>query len=477
MTDFESLAERVLAHCLEARSSADDDRILQVASSEQIKHIKENARPPQQGKNIKTILADATAIFSNRVRNDHPAFFGFIPSPASPISWVGDILNNSYNTHAGSWYQSSGPSAVEATLIAWFAEQCGMPEAANVGGCFVSGGSMANLLACTVARDQRLGSTWEERSRGRIYVSTQTHSSVAKGLRMLGFETSQIVKVACDCEFRMDATKLQEAVEIDVKAGSLPFLTVATFGATNTGSIDDIHTIRAVADRYDMWLHVDGAYGASIALSKGHKHLVSENGLDQADSISWDAHKWLFQTYSCSLVLVKDKKSLVDSFATSAEYIQDAAEGGIEMPNFWNYGMELTRPARAMKLWFFLQIVGLERVGEMVDRGFALAETAERELRRLIDWSVESSAKSGIVCFRFVPDRLEGQDQILDRLNQTISSKSIEENLAAPLTTKLNGRTVLRMCAIHPDLQDDGMVQIVEGLDKIARSLVAQIDL
>lgn len=473
--EVDEVARQVLSHCLRIRTLDASDPIVNIATPEEIRVIKEKAQPTQYGKDLASILSDATSIFSKRVAMDHPAFFGFIPSPASTMSWIGDILNNAYNPHCGSWYQSSGPSAVESTLISWFAKQCGFQNTDCVGGCFVSGGSMANLLACTVARDQKLGASWEERSKGRIYISMQTHSSVAKGLRILGFEEKQIVKIVCTADFRMDVQQLESAIAADAEAGLVPFLVVTNFGTTNTGTVDDLKAVRLIADRYGLWLHADGAYGASIALSNKHRHVVMDNGLGLADSMSWDAHKWLFQTYACSLVLVKDKRLLIQSFATSAEYIQDAAEGGEEMPNFWNYGMELTRPGRGMKLWFFLQIVGLEKIGEMVDQGVAMAECAERELMGLDEWVIDSRAQLGIICFRFVPRQLQNQPEARDQLNQRVSAIAIEQNLAAPLTSRLGGRVVLRICSINPELKEGGMIDIIRGLDRIARSLLAQM--
>jgi glutamate/tyrosine decarboxylase-like PLP-dependent enzyme len=193
---------------------------------------------------------------------------------------------------------------------------------------------------------------------------------------------------------------------------------------------------------------VDGAYGASVALSTKHRYLAKD--LQHCDSLTWDAHKWLFQTYGCGIVFFKNKRHLTDTFRVNAEYIQDAAEGSEEFPNFWNYGPEWTRPARAMKLWFSLKLIGLDVLGSMIDQGILLAERAEAELRRLPGWQVLSQSKLGIVCFRFVADGKSPQE--VDALNRQISRRAIELNIAAPLTTRLRGTVCLRICSIHPDL-------------------------
>ncbi|KUJ08466.1 PLP-dependent transferase [Mollisia scopiformis] len=445
--------------------------IVTIASYDEAALIRSQAKPQMDSRSIKEVLEQANGIFSNRIFNNHPRFFGFIPSPTHPLTLLGDLLLASKNPHAGSWFQSSGPSAIETGLIRWLAELAGLP-ADTAGGLFVSGGSMANLVGLQTARDQMLGEEWEQRARGTIYVSQQTHSSISKGLRILGFSNKQVRKIKCDENFQMDCSDLERTIEQDKEAGLMPFLIVASCGTTNTSSIDPISNIHTIAKAQvpPLWVHVDGAFGASVLLSKSHAHLLKD--LKHADSMSWDAHKWLFQTYGCGMALLRDRRHLLQSFATGAEYTRDAVDSGdFESPNFWNFGPELTRPARGMRLWFSLQVLGLDAVGEMIDHGFLLAETVEGELRKLDGWKIVSNAKMGIVCFRY-----EGTGKSVeewDELNAKVSGICIRENKSAALTTKLDGRTVIRICAIHPEMSVEGMKEVVRSLDEVARELAA----
>lgn len=439
--------------------------IVSIASPEEAAAFRALAAPGA-GRAIAEVVGDAERIFARRVRMDHPRFYGFIPSPASPLSLVGELLASGYNAHAGSWMQSSGPAAIEQGLIAWLAERAGLPRGA--GGLFVSGGSMANLTGLMLARDRMLPA--EERHRGVAYVSTQTHSSVAKGLGVLGFLPEQVRKVAVDVERRLDVAALAEAIAADRAAGRLPFAVVASCGTTNTGSIDDLHAIADLAQRERLWLHVDGAYGASVALSGRHRALV--DGLGRADSLSWDAHKWLFQTYGCGMVLVRDRRHLLESFATSAEYLQDAAAGD-ETPNFWDYGVELTRPARAMKLWFTLQVMGERAVGEAIDHGFMLAETLEAALGERPHWRIVSPARLAIVTFRYEPPGHDARE--LDALNTAIARRMIDDDVAAPLTTRLGDAVVLRACTISPEATASDIRTMVAELDTRAQAIAAAI--
>lgn len=448
-----------------AADRARRETIVSIASPEEAAAFRALAAPGA-GRAIAEVVGDAERIFAHRVRMDHPRFYGFIPSPASPLSLVGELLASGYNAHAGSWMQSSGPAAIEQGLIAWLAERAGLPDSA--GGLFVSGGSMANLTGLMLARDRMLPP--EERHRGVAYVSTQTHSSVAKGLGVLGFLPEQIRKVVVDAERRLDIAALGEAIAADRAAGRAPFAVVASCGTTNTGSIDDLHAIADLAARERLWLHVDGAYGASVVLSGRHRALV--DGLARADSLSWDAHKWLFQTYCCGMVLVRDRRHLLESFATSAEYLQDAAAGD-ETPNFWDYGVELTRPARAMKLWFTLQVMGERAVGEAIDHGFMLAETLAEALGERPHWRIVSPAQLGIVTFRYEPPGYDGSE--LDALNTAIARRMIDDNVAAPLTTRLDDAVVLRACTISPDATADDIRAMVAELDTRAQAIAAAI--
>lgn len=435
-------------------------KVIQVADAAAIARLR-SIGVPAQGRPLAEVVGQMLAeVYPWRAQMDHPRFFAFIPGPASPLSSLGDLLTSLHNPHGGSWLQSSGPSCVEAGLIDWLAGRLGMP--ASAGGLFVSGGSMANLTALTVARDRLLAD--DERALGVAYVSEQTHSSVAKGLQIIGFLPRQIRKVPVDAAFRLDLGRLAEAIARDRAAGLKPFAVIASAGTTNTGSIDALPAIRALCSVQGLWMHVDGAYGASIALSPAHRHLL--DGIGAADSVSWDGHKWLFQTYGCGVVLLREKSHLSDSFHTRPEYLRDAKVDADQV-NFWDVGPELTRPSRGLKLWLTLQVMGAEAFGAAIAHGCRLAEWAEDELRRHAHWSIVSPAQLAIVNFRFAPAGLAEPEQ--DELNRAISRRALADGYAAVLTTQLGGRTVLRICAIHPDATEQDLRETVRRLDAYAR--------
>ncbi|KIW10374.1 hypothetical protein PV08_11336 [Exophiala spinifera] len=470
------LVEELCQSFLRARSRTLSPTIVDVADESEVAVMRELAIPGNQARPMRQTIEDMLRIMSHRVAMEHPKFFGFIPSPVHESSLLGHVISTMFNIHAGSWYESSGPSAVEDAMVKWLAQRAGLP--ASAGGIFVSGGSIANLTAIVTARDTRL--SFEQRAKAVIYVSEQTHSSVQKALDIAGFHATQTRRVECDKLYRLQPSSLRRLIAADREAGYIPFLVVATCGLTNTGGIDPIPEIAKVAETEDLWLHVDGAYGASVILSKQHSNLAE--GVGRAHSLSWDAHKWLFQTYGCGVVLVREARHLIQSFATSASYIQDADEASSAEVNFWNRGIELTRPVRAMKLWFTLQVLGLDKIGEFIDHGIGLAELVQQAFEKLENWTIITSARLGIVNFSYVawlegPDGERTEDVSLsERVNVEVSKRAIAQNIAAPLTTRLSGSLNLRMCTISPSLGRDDIIEVVHALDTLATTVSAEMN-
>lgn len=416
---------------------------------------------PEGGRPLREVFEEMMRdVYANQSLVQHPRCFACVPSPISLYSWMGDVMTNAFDPHAGSWINASGAGCVEQEVIRWMCGLAGYPEGS--GGLFVSGGSMANLTALTAARDRKL--TYEERDWAVAYVSEQTHSSVAKGLHIIGFRPDQVRKVPTDREFRMDMKALRQAVAEDLSAGRKPFAVIATAGTTNTGSIDPLEDIGALCREYGLWMHVDGAYGASVLASKKYRGRLK--GIELSDSLSWDAHKWLMQTYGCSAVLVRDVSSLARCFAVHPEYLKDASVGEGEV-NFWDLGPELTRPARSLKLWMTLQVMGTDALGQVIDHGYHLAKTAENAIRSLPGWEIISPAAQAIVNFRFAPAGVPERE--LDALNQEISRAISAGGFAQVLTTELNGKKVLRICALNPETTDGDIRKTVELLDRLAR--------
>jgi aromatic-L-amino-acid decarboxylase len=400
-------------------------------------------------------------LFANMLHVDHPRFFAFVPGPNNFVSVMGDTLAAGFNVFTGTWFAGSAPAQVELTVVDWLRQICGLPE--DAGGLLVSGGSMANLTGLAVARHVQLGDQLE---RAVAYISDQCHSSVARALRVIGVPSERTRPVPARNDYRMSVAQLKEQVAIDRTAGLRPFCVVANAGSTNTGAVDPLRDIAAFCRAEELWLHVDGAYGAPAVLTDKGKALL--DGLELADSLSLDPHKWLFQSFEAGCVLVRDRSLLLETFQVMPEYLRDT-HGVSEEVNFGNYGVQLTRSFRALKLWLSLKTFGLANFRAAIERGIQLAEIAEKELRQSANWEVVTAATLAVVTFRYVAPGMSEHET--DTLQGRIVEAMLQDGYALSSSTVLNGRPVLRFCTINPRTTDAEMIETVRRMTAIGRGL------
>jgi glutamate/tyrosine decarboxylase-like PLP-dependent enzyme len=419
---------------------------------------------PEDGADVDAVLMRLQRdVFDNIMHLDHPRFFAFVPSPSNFVSVMADALASGFNVFAGTWLEASGPAQIELVTVDWLRQACGLPDSA--GGLFVSGGSMANLTALVVAMHARLG----DLQRAMVYCSEQTHSSIERGLRVLGFRQDQLRRIGTDAGFRLSLKALADAVAADRSQGSVPFCVVANAGTTNTGAVDPLPELAAFCQEEGLWLHVDGAYGASAVLCERGRRLL--RGLNQADSLALDPHKWLFQPYEIGCVLVRDSHRLKDAFHILPEYLLDTTGEEKEI-NFSDYGIQLTRGFRALKLWMSLQVFGRAGFAEALSRGFELAELVEEAVTEMPDWEVVTPAQMGVVTFRYAPQAVESE--ALDWLNRELVGAMVADGYAMISSTALRGKTVLRMCTINPRTTVAEVQGTLARLDGMGRRLLAE---
>lgn len=411
--------------------------------------------PPETGQNLNDLLARLERdVFPNNLHVDHPRFFAFVPGPNNFVSTMADALVAGFNIFNGTWFGGSAAAAVELAVVRWLCRICGLSE--NAGGLFVSGGSMANLTGLVAARNAMLHDRVEAAT---VYFSDQTHSAVQRALHVIGFLREQMRKLPSDEHFRLPMETLREAIAADRAKGLRPFCIVANAGTTNTGAIDPLPELSDLAAAEKMWLHVDGAFGAAAILSERGR--ASLQGIERADSISLDPHKWLFQSFECGCVLVRDVGLLKTAFQIKPDYLRDVHRNADEF-NAGDHGVQLTRVFRALKVWLSLQAFGVAAFREAITRGFELAEIAERELRARKGWEILSPAQMATVCFRF-GETDELQTKLVDRM--------MRDGYALLTSTTLRGAASLRLCTINPRTTEQDIVETVARLDKFAREL------
>jgi aromatic-L-amino-acid decarboxylase len=418
--------------------------------------------PPVEGSDPEDVLREVRReVLSSMMHVDHPRFFAFIPSPSNFVSVMADALAAGFNVYSGTWLEGSGPTEIELVTIDWLRQICGLPD--TTGGLFVSGGSMANLTALAIARETKLKNRIPD---AVVYCSDQTHSSIDRGLRVLGFRPNQIRKIPTDKDFRLEMSRLRRAVIADRATGRNPFCVVANVGTTNSGAVDPLPALADFCSEEGLWLHADGAYGAAAMLCEEKRSLLE--GLERVDSLILDPHKWLFQPHEMGCVLVRDGKRLRQTFRMVREYTRDV-ERSEEEVNLQDCGIQMTRGFRALKLWMSLRVFGLDAFREGIARGMALAELAETALRDLPRWEIVTPAQLGILTFRY---DIPGWSAVeTDALNLRLVEEMIEDGFAMVSSTVLKGGTVLRMCINNPRTTEADIRETVRLLDHYGNKL------
>ncbi|MCJ7629027.1 MAG: aminotransferase class V-fold PLP-dependent enzyme [Longimicrobiales bacterium] len=418
--------------------------------------------PPEEGQDPDAVLQRVVDdVLPRAGRIDHPRFFAFIPSSPTWPSVLGDMLATGFNIFQGTWLESAGPSQVELVVIDWFRDWLGFPK--EGGGILTSGGSASNLVALVTGRE------WAGNPPNPVlYVSDQGHSSLERAARIIGIPAGNVRKIPTDETFRIDVALLQENVAKDRAAGMDPLWVCANAGATNTGAIDPLDAIATLAEKESLWFHVDGAYGGFAVLAPGQKEAF--RGIERADSVTLDPHKWLFQPYETGCLLVRDTQLLEAAFRILPEYLQDTALGK-EHVNFADRGVQLTRGFRALKVWMSLQMLGLKAFREGIQAGIDHAREAEKYIQRSPVLEMMGPGSLGIVCFRFRHPDEDGSPELLEALNLRIQEEIVGSGLAMMSSTRLRGEFSLRLSILNYRSTWQDVRQTLEAVEAIGQRL------
>jgi aromatic-L-amino-acid/L-tryptophan decarboxylase len=381
-------------------------------------------------------LDDGVLTFMSRLA--HPGYFAFIPASCTFPGALGDLLASGLDIDAGSWSSAAGPSHLELVVLDWFKDWIGYPRDAE--GVLVSGGSQANVTALACARETLVGAGSEQ---AVIYASDQTHSSVLRAARLIGFRRDQVRSLPTDHRYRLSLEALSAAVAEDELAGRRPLIVVANAGTTNTGAVDPLPALGRFCRERGLWLHVDAAYGGFAALTQRGRQLLA--GLEQADSVTLDPHKWLYQPIECGCVLVREPHLLERAFSIAPDYLEDYRG---EEVDFCDRGLQLTRGARALKVWLSLRYFGADAFEAAIDRALDLARLAEQIVGEHPELELLCPPTLGVVCFRRRP-RGVSDEEGLERINADLVARLEATGRALVSSTRLSGRYAIRMCVMN----------------------------
>lgn len=397
-------------------------------------------------------------------QNAHPRMFGYVQSPGVPLVAFADLLASTLNANLTVWRSAPAPVELERLTIDWIRQILGFNAEAD--GLFVSGGSMANLAAMAAARQAKADSS----GRLRVYASSETHFSVAKAAALLGIGRENVQQVAVDEHFKIRTDDLVAKITADLGAGYVPFCVVANAGTVNTGAVDPLAEIREIADRFQLWMHIDGSYGAFAVLAESARKLFA--GMERADSIALDPHKWLYLPVDVGCVIYRDPEKARAAFAHEAEYTRIIGEEGDETFAFWNYGPELSRRFRALKVWMLLKGVGLDALSQAIESNLACARYFESMVRDSDDFEMAAPVELSIFCFRHVPVQLKNKSpEAIDAFNERLLVALQRDGSSYLSNATLGGRFALRGCVLNYRTTLRDMEILLDDLRRVAKSL------
>jgi glutamate/tyrosine decarboxylase-like PLP-dependent enzyme len=408
---------------------------------------------PIEGERLENLIQDCRTIFNASRHNGHPRFYGYIASPSTPIGAYADLIASTLNANVTSWRSAPAATEVERTVVRWLGQMIGYGDDAR--GLLTSGGSMANLDALHIAhRAQAKDETsrkglWQAVAPMTVYASDQVHFSIVKAADVLGIGREQVRLLKSDERFRLDVRALRESLVGDIANGLRPFCIVASAGTTNTGAVDPLNEIAEVAEEFGLWLHVDGAYGALAALDESKRALFA--GINRADSVSLDPHKWLYTPIDAGCLLFRDEARVRSVFTSSeADYIKVHEQTDDESYAFWDHGVELSRRFRALKIWLMLRYYGVRRVAAMISKDNALAAEMGALVRESEDFELLASVELSVCCFRYVPPALRAKlSSVADDERARLNSELDELNARVMYRVQRGGQAYLSNATVH----------------------------
>ncbi len=425
---------------------------------------------PAQGADPAELLNHAAGLlFDHSLFNAHPRFWGYVTSSAAPIGALGELLAAAVNPNCGAWLLSPMASEIEAQTVRWIAEMLNYPT--DCGGLFVSGGNMANIVCFLAARQAKAGGDVRtkgvEGTRLRAYCSKETHTWIQKAGDIAGLGTDAVRWVTVDSELRVDIEALRVQIRADLAAGDKPFMVIGNAGTVSTGAVDPLPELASLCSEFDLWFHVDGAYGGFAALAP--EAPAEFSGLSEADSIAVDPHKWLYAPLEAGCALVRDLSKLRDAFAYHPPYYHF----GVEAINYFDLGPQNSRGFRALKVWLALQQVGRDGYVQMISDDIRLSRAMYERIAHYPELEALTQGLS-ITTFRYVPPDLKRNDEqvesYLNDLNRELLTRLQQGGEAYLSNAVIGDKYALRACIVNfrTTLQDvEALLPIIVRIGKL----------
>ena len=441
---------------------------------------------PLEGEPLEKLLSDCRMIMNGSRHNGHPRFFGYVASPSTPAGAFADLIASALNANVTSWRSGPAATEIERTVVSWLGSMIGYDQ--NSHGLLTSGGSLANLIGILIAHrnkaEMEVGrkGLWSAGAPMTIYASDQIHMSIPKAAEVLGLGRESVRLIPSNDRFQIDVPQLREQLNVDLRNGFRPFCVVGSAGTVNTGAVDPLNQIADVAKEFNLWFHVDGAYGAPGSLDERKRSLFA--GIHRADSVSLDAHKWLYVPIDAGCLMFRDRAAARSAFATDdADYVKIHEDDPDEAFAFWDYGTELSRRFRALKIWLTLRYYGLHQIAEAICEDNSQAEYLSECVDAANDFELLAPATLSICCFRYLPREIQvrlksapeaERPQIeteLDELNTQIMLAVQRGGQAYLSSATIRGKFALRACITNFRTTRADIDKTLEIVREAARAL------
>jgi aromatic-L-amino-acid decarboxylase len=397
---------------------------------------------PEQSESFDDILNDFRQIIMPGITHwQHPRFFAYFPSNTSYESMLGEFLANALGVINFSWESSPAATELEQRVMQWLRKLINLPDCFT--GVIHDTASTASLSAIMTAINKKTNGKWHEDGFDgktyRLYCSAEAHSSIEKGAIMAGIGKRNVVKIKTDEKFALIPELLEGAINEDIEKGYVPFCVIGAIGTTGSLAVDPIPAIGDIAERYGMWFHIDAAFSGSSLVLEEYAHYL--DGVEKADSFVFNPHKWLFTNFDCSAFFVKDTGSLLETFSISPEYLK--TDNDDKVNNYKDWGIQLGRKFRALKLWFVLRSFGVEGIKSTLRKHIAMTKDLHTFLEQFENIEILAPVEAALICFRMVKPNLE--DEEINELNYRLLKKLNKSGELYLTHTKLDGKFTLRL--------------------------------
>jgi aromatic-L-amino-acid/L-tryptophan decarboxylase len=462
--EFRRLSDKVTDLSADFLFSLDSRPIFPITSGAEVERLF-STELPELGMGANAFAALEDVIAHSRAQNGR--FFGYVQGPGEPVAALGDLMASILNQNMTAWRSSPAGVTIERTVVRWLAEAVGCR---GFVGTLTGGGSAANLMGLTMAREAKIPAN-ERGLRGAppsvVYASEQVHMAVPKAVAMIGIGRENLRLIPCDPSYRMIPCQLEQAMRRDKTAGVTPIAVVASAGTVNTGAIDPLHEIAEIAHTHGAWMHVDGAYGALAAIAVPEKF----DGLALADSLSLDPHKWLYQPLDCGCLLYRDLAMARQTFAYTGDYARQLSTDPVEGFAFFEESIELSRRCRALKLWLSLRYHGLEAFRAAIQRDLEHAQRLGVAVRQFAELELVAVGELSAVCFRHLV-RPEASEEERNRFNTALMKRIVRRGRVYLSNALLEGKFCLRVCIVNHLTQESDIAAVVPEVLEAAREIL-----